>query len=196
MGDKHTLIEGLQATQSNITHPEKLINKLGEFTDKYLSSKYERWNTRKKDFDLLAELAKKHKDIHSFLETYTLDPMSTSEASRLEQEDCVTLITVHSAKGTECPVCYLLKAEAGMYPHVRSMGDEEAVEEERRILYVAMTRAQNELILTRGLFNSRYGNSVKDAEEYFLEDIPSYLVEEYALENFRDSEFDNAVKTF
>ncbi len=149
-----------------------------------LKTKYSKWDTRRKDFDLLARLAKRHKNLLSFIETFTMDPISTSEASRLENDDAVTLITVHSAKGTEAKTCYLIKVEPGMYPHVRSLGKLDDEEEERRVLYVAMTRAQDELIITRNLsqggrynFHGGYrAEHSRDGSPYFLERIPDNLV--------------------
>ena len=150
-----------------------------------LKTKYSKWDTRRKDFDLLAKLAKKHKSLLSFIETYTMDPISTSEASRLEGDDAVVLITVHSAKGTEAKTCYLIKVEPGMYPHVRSLGNFDEEEEERRVLYVAMTRAQNELIITRNLsqggrynFHGGYrAEHSRDGSPYFLEKLPENLLD-------------------
>jgi DNA helicase-2/ATP-dependent DNA helicase PcrA len=115
-----------------------------------------------------------------FIEVYTLDPISSSVASRSENQDMVIIITVHSAKGTESPVCYVIRVEPGMYPHMRSKGEDEK-EEERRILYVAMTRAQNELILTRTEGQSRFSYSYGDADEtYLLSDVPDGLLSKHA----------------
>ena len=97
-------------------------------------------------------------------------------------QDAVQLMTVHSAKGTEAPVCYCLGVQPGVYPHLRSLGDKDAEEEERRVLYVALTRAQNELIITRAGDDSRtlfHGGSFVHAQgsPYFLEYLPSPFVE-------------------
>ena len=66
-----------------------------------------------------------------------------------KNDDAVLIITVHSAKGTEAPICFVANAKQGTYPHVRSCGEIDAEEEERRILYVALTRAKNELFITK-----------------------------------------------
>ncbi|KAA5539295.1 ATP-dependent helicase [Roseiconus nitratireducens] len=147
-----------------------------------LERKYDDWDRRQKDFKLLKRLAKKHATVADFLETYTLDPISESEASNDDQDDAVTLITVHSAKGTEAPVCYLIGVQPGNYPHVRSIGDEQKEEEERRVLYVAMTRAKNELILTgtvrsRGAFVPHHNRSFQggSGQPFFLSSMPDNL---------------------
>lgn len=143
-----------------------------------LSSKYKEWDARRRDLDLLIQLAQPYADTITFLETYALDPMTASMASRARDEDAVPLITVHSAKGTEADVCYLIRVQPGMYPHKRSLQDEDAIEEERRVLYVAMTRARDELIMTRSLSQAGQWTFYGDAEQpsaqeaYFLRHFP------------------------
>ena len=150
-----------------------------------LSQKLDRWESRRRDFVLLEKLAERHRTLTGFLETYTLDPVYDSVRQRPEDRDVVSVITVHSAKGTEAPVCYLLRAEPGVYPHARSLGDEDAEEEERRILYVAMTRARDELILTRTLdvggrttfFGGTRARHSPGGTAYFLDGVPGELVD-------------------
>ncbi len=89
----------------------------------------------------------------------------------------VTVITIHSAKGTESSVCYVVNVSPGSYPSRFSTNKDE-IEEERRVLYVALTRAKNELIITRrGL--STWGVASDNAESYFLNGLPSCLVHEF-----------------
>jgi DNA helicase-2/ATP-dependent DNA helicase PcrA len=124
-------------------------------------------------------VAERYKSLVEFIDAFTLEPMTNTQIDRLEAEDVVTLITVHSAKGTEAPICYVAGAKQGTYPHVRSFGELDSEEEERRILYVAMTRARNELFITRSTdYRSGYWvvNRPTEGEEYFLADIPADLV--------------------
>lgn len=107
------------------------------------------WDRRRGDFDLVEKLVKRHTSILAFIEEYLLDPVSTSDVKRAENEDVVTVITIHSAKGTEKPVCYIINVSPGSFPSSYAIENTDEVEEERRVLYVAMTRAQDELILTR-----------------------------------------------
>lgn len=133
------------------------------------------WNRRQGDFELVKQLASKHTQLSEFLEEYVLDPVSISEIERQSDSDVVTLITIHSAKGTEQKVCYVVNVTPGQYPHARAQGDFNDVEEERRVLYVALTRAQNELILTKQNL-SLWARDVIDeqgrkVESYFLNDL-------------------------
>ena len=137
------------------------------------------WNRRQGDFELVKQLAAKHGQLSEFLEEYVLDPVSISEIERQSDSDVVTLITIHSAKGTEQKVCYVVNVTPGQYPHARAQGDFNDVEEERRVLYVALTRAQNELILTKQNL-SLWARDVIDeqgrkVESYFLNDLTRNL---------------------
>lgn len=137
------------------------------------------WNRRQADFELVKQLASKHTQLSEFLEEYVLDPVSISEIERQSDSDVVTLITIHSAKGTEQKVCYVVNVTPGQYPHARAQGDFNDVEEERRVLYVALTRAQNELILTKQNL-SLWARDVIDeqgrkVESYFLNDLTRNL---------------------
>ncbi len=129
--------------------PAKLLTDIVSYFERtgLLAEKYENWDDRKKDLQMLIRIAEKYSNTERFLEAFKLDP----DAEVLEQSrdsGKLTLITVHSAKGTECDYCYLVKVQNGVYPHLKALTDDE-VEEERRVLYVAMTRAKKQLILTR-----------------------------------------------
>jgi len=105
--------------------------------------------------------------------------MTSTEIEKPENDDAVLLITVHSAKGTEAPTCFVANAKQGTYPHSRSCGDIGSEEEERRILYVALTRAKNELFVTRSTNNNSgfyVQNKPTEGEEYFLSEIPETLI--------------------
>ena len=137
------------------------------------------WHKRVGDFDLVKQLASKHTQLSEFLEEYVLDPVSISEIERQSQDDVVTLITIHSAKGTEQKVCYVANVSAGQYPNARAQGNFDEVEEERRVLYVALTRAQNELILTKQNLtfwaHTQTDEQGRKIESYFLNDLTRNL---------------------
>ncbi|MDN5432334.1 MAG: ATP-dependent helicase [Acinetobacter sp.] len=137
------------------------------------------WHKRLGDFDLVKQLASKHTQLSEFLEEYVLDPVSISEIERQSQDDVVTLITIHSAKGTEQKVCYVANVSAGQYPNARAQGNFDEVEEERRVLYVALTRAQNELILTKQNLSfwahTQTDEQGRKIESYFLNDLTRNL---------------------
>jgi DNA helicase-2/ATP-dependent DNA helicase PcrA len=132
---------------------------------------------------LIAKLAEKHTSILSFIEEYLLDPLHSSMVDRKENDDVVTVITVHSAKGSECKTCYVINAGPGSFPSVKSVGDADQVEEERRVLYVALTRAMDNLLVTRqSLATWAYADGQKSdtaIESYFFNDLPKGMFQEF-----------------
>ncbi len=87
-------------------------------------------------------------------------------------ENCVTLMTMHSAKGLEFPSVYVVGMEEGIFPGNRAVGDEEELEEERRLCYVAMTRARERLTLTSAKQRMLFGRTTPSAPSRFLSEIP------------------------
>ncbi|SPL69565.1 ATP-dependent helicase [Acinetobacter stercoris] len=162
-------------------HVEACVNLAIEALKDQLEQNYAKkdWSKRLSDFDLVKQLAAKHNQLSEFLEEYVLDPISISEIERQEQDDVVTLITIHSAKGTEQKVCYVANVSPGQYPNARAHGNFDEVEEERRVLYVALTRAQNELILTKQNLHQwatdQYDEQGRKIETYFLHDLTRQL---------------------
>ena len=93
-----------------------------------------------------------------------------------EEGEATTLLTLHAAKGLEFPVVFMVGLDEGVLPHQRSFDDPESMHEERRLMYVGMTRAKDRLYLVRAFRRSQYGDSgVADASR-FLQDIPAKLM--------------------
>ena len=90
----------------------------------------------------------------------------------------VTLMTLHNAKGLEFPVVFLAGMELGLFPHSRSMNSEAALEEERRLCYVGMTRARKRLILTWAKYRRRFGGGEQERStpSWFLSEVPEQLI--------------------
>ena len=95
-----------------------------------------------------------------------------------EQEDTCVLMTIHSAKGLEFPVVFLAGMEEGLFPSARSSQTAEDLEEERRLCYVAITRAKNQLYISNAKARTLYGQTTYQTNSRFLSEIPSNLLEE------------------
>ncbi len=93
-----------------------------------------------------------------------------------EEGEATTLLTLHAAKGLEFPVVFLVGLDEGILPHQRSFDDPESMHEERRLMYVGMTRAMDRLYLVRAFRRSQYGDSGVADPSRFLEDIPLGLM--------------------
>jgi len=94
-----------------------------------------------------------------------------------EQAKKITLMTLHAAKGLEFPVVFLIGMEEGIFPHSRSIDHDEELEEERRLAYVGITRAEEKLYLTHAEMRTLYGQTTSNTISRFIEEIPDHLLE-------------------
>ena len=114
--------------------------------------------------------------IQVFLEAISLvTDLDTAEGAADEQS-AVTLMTLHSAKGLEYPVVFMTGLEDGVFPHVRSLGDPDELEEERRLCYVGITRARERLYLCHAWSRMLFGSTDYYPPSRFLAEIPEELV--------------------
>ena len=117
--------------------------------------------------------------IQAFLEGISL--VTDMDETDPEQSS-VTLMTLHSAKGLEFPVVFLLGLEDGVFPHFRSLGDPEELEEERRLCYVGITRAEQRLHLTHAWSRTLFGATDYHPPSRFLDEIPDHLYDSVGTE--------------
>ena len=104
-------------------------------------------------------------------------------------QDCVVMMTMHSAKGLEFPVVFVVGAEEGIFPGIRAIGEQDEMEEERRLCYVAMTRAKEKLYLTCANQRMLFGRTSSNRPSRFLEEIPPEHLERSG-RNFLDQTSD------
>jgi DNA helicase-2/ATP-dependent DNA helicase PcrA len=104
-----------------------------------------------------------------------------SDQDDYKRDAPVTLMTIHSAKGLEFPLVFVVGLEDGLFPHSRSATDPEDLEEERRLAYVAMTRAERYLYVTHAMKRRVYGEEIASEPSQFLNEMPSELLEDLSL---------------
>ena len=140
------------------------------------------WEWRKDDFPILAEVARKTSSIQEFIAEYVLDPkLDTANKDAGKKEDAVRMSTVHSAKGLEADIVYVINASTISYPTPRAiLNGEKAIEEERRCLYVALTRAKDELRVYRDVHSIHLHQSNNC---YFLHAVPESLYDNEIIAN-------------
>lgn len=128
------------------------LDVLIEFYLPVLKTIEDNWRERAEDFRVLKNLAQEHSSLDNFLENLALDPPNDSVATLTQPEqkdkDAVTISTIHSAKGLEWPVVFVNALVDGLMPHHRSVAEFEELEEERKLFYVACSRAKTHLYLT------------------------------------------------
>ena len=118
--------------------------------------------------------------LNDFLDSIAL----VSDVDKLdEQDEAVTLMTMHSAKGLEFPVVFLVGMEEDLFPSKRSIEEDESAEEERRLCYVAITRAKERLFLTNTLKRTLYGTTSYSIPSRFIDEVPQELLDEESNQN-------------
>lgn len=123
--------------------------------------------------------------LQDFLDSIAL----VADVDNLEEgTEAVTLMTMHNAKGLEYPVVFLVGMEEGLFPSKRSIDEENGVEEERRLCYVGITRAKEELYLTNARQRTMYGTTTYTIPSRFIEEIPSKFLDENGIENKKQNE--------
>jgi DNA helicase-2/ATP-dependent DNA helicase PcrA len=177
----HTLDEIAPNRQPVV--PATMIHSILEaIYDDYLQSKYANYEQRRDDLLTLENFARTFQDPVEFLSQLSLMATGSSETIAAEEDDPekVTLSTVHQAKGLEWRAVFIIWMTDGMFPSGRSLESVEAVEEERRLFYVALTRAKDELYLTypccwpTGSLEQQIQRPSR-----FLKEVPSELLEEW-----------------
>ncbi|MDD2224656.1 MAG: UvrD-helicase domain-containing protein [Candidatus Shapirobacteria bacterium] len=167
---------------------ESLVVNSG-YLDKF-DAKDEEDQKRIENIKELKSVAASYPNLSAFLENITLVQQEYSlqeKNKKKEKRDGVKLMTLHSAKGLEFEVVFMVGFEEGILPHSRCLINESEIEEERRLCYVGITRAKDYLYLSYASRRLFFGKSSLNEPSRFLSDIPSELVEfEESLETFRD----------
>jgi DNA helicase II / ATP-dependent DNA helicase PcrA len=157
------------------------ITRVRQLYDGILKERYDRPDPRLADLDQLQVIAAGYPSRESFLSALALEPPQATQdlaaGDHREEDDVLVLSTAHSAKGREWDAVFVIWAVDGWFPSSRSLNDQDALEEERRLMYVALTRARNHLTVTHPL--SAYGS--RGAAEYFVAQLSRF--------------FDNGVRT-
>jgi DNA helicase-2/ATP-dependent DNA helicase PcrA len=180
----HTLDEIAPGGEPN--PPSEMITSIVEaIYDDYAKVNFTNYELRREDLDQLAVFARQFKDVHEFLAQLALISNVDAEAGPAQTSDkeAVNLSTVHQAKGLEFHTVFVIWLTDGMFPSSRSLDTRDALEEERRLFYVAGTRARDELYLTypQMRLSGGYGD-VFQRPSRFLQEIPSELLEDWQVQ--------------
>ena len=173
------LIDGLRRAGSTLALPEfydEVLNQTGYVRaleeKKDMESRGRIENVQELKSNILGFLEQDPEDatLSGFLNEIAL----YTDLDSVEADDnCVTMMTIHSAKGLEFPVVYVVGMEEGIFPGSSAMYDEEELEEERRLCYVAMTRAREKLVMTNARQRMLYGRTSANKSSRFLDEIPA-----------------------
>ncbi|MFD0886542.1 DNA helicase PcrA, partial [Streptosporangium algeriense] len=179
------LLDGLLA-KAETTPPSELAQEVLEATGyraELAASEDPQDESRLENLDEMVSVASEFEEANpegtlvEFLEQVSL----VADADQIPADDggqgVVTLMTLHTAKGLEFPVVFLTGMEDGVFPHMRSLGEPKELEEERRLAYVGITRAERRLYLSRAAVRSSWGAPAFNPASRFVTEIPAELVE-------------------
>ena len=180
----HTLDEIAPGGQPS--PPSEMIRSVVEaIYDDYAKVNFPNYELRREDLDQLAMFARQFKDVHEFLSQLALISNVDAEAApnQTSDKEAVNLSTVHQAKGLEFHTVFVIWLTDGMFPSSRSLDTRDALEEERRLFYVSITRARDELYLTfpQMRLSGGYGD-VFQRPSRFLKEIPNKLIEDWQVQ--------------
>jgi len=180
----HTLDEIAPGGQPN--PPSEMITSVVEaIYDDYAKVNFTNYELRREDLDQLAAFARQFKDVHEFLSQLALISNVDAEAApgQTSDKEAVNLSTVHQAKGLEFHTVFVIWLTDGMFPSSRSLDTRDALEEERRLFYVAITRGRDELYLTypHMRLSGGYGDMFQRPSR-FLQEISNDLVEDWQVQ--------------
>jgi DNA helicase-2/ATP-dependent DNA helicase PcrA len=141
-----------------------------------------------------ADSAERGETVNEFLDHAAL----VADTDDIDSSAQVTLLTLHSAKGLEFPLVIMAGMEEILFPHIRSTDTEKGIEEERRLCYVGMTRAQKQLVLTRARFRRRFGGGDFEPSipSRFLKEIPPHLIHDLSPARDSHMEFEPGVDLY
>ena len=172
-----TLIDVLRAEHDDGAGPGELLERILARSGYVAELEAEHTIEAESRVENLAELvgaARDFESVDAFLEQVGL----VADTDALDDDDSsVVLMTLHSAKGLEFPAVFLIGLEDGVFPHLRSIGEPDQLEEERRLAYVGITRARERLYLSHAWSRSLYGSTQYNPPSRFLDEIPAGLVE-------------------
>ena len=166
--------------------PTELAEIVLDYYQPFFKAKYDDHNKRKKDLDIFINITENYKSLTTLLTDMALEPPrdSVSDISEEQKEDeFVTLSTIHSAKGLEWHTVFIIHAVEGFFPSSMSYDKIESLEEERRLMYVAATRAKQNLYISypMNIFDRHNGMTLSKPSR-FIAEITESLAEEWLLE--------------
>jgi len=182
-----TLIEQLAQDAADHDLPEKIDLAIGAsgLIDHYRKERGEKAITRVENLEELVSAGRNFEseadnddEIDKLSDFLAHAALEAGEGQAAEWEDCVQLMSLHSAKGLEFPLVFLCGMEEGLFPHQRSLDEPGGLEEERRLCYVGMTRAMEQLYLTCAEVRRLHGRETSTSPSRFLSEIPENLIED------------------
>lgn len=170
----YSLIKYIQESHKNVVDP---VHKTIKYYIPHIKRLYDNYPDRLPDLESLESMAQRFRSLENYLSNLALEPPNVAmHKPKTKEENPLVLTTIHQAKGLEWHTVFLIQLNDGQLPHAYSLSNKEELEEERRIFYVACTRAQKNLVLTRpNMTSSFYAGTTIMKESRFLKGMKKYV---------------------
>ncbi len=180
------LTDLINNNQKDIFNPKKVVQNVLKYYENILRDKYDDYTKREKDLEHFLALSEKYTSLEDFLSDLALEPPDTSVTdidSGAQKDEFLTLSTIHSAKGLEYKAIFIIGAVDGRFPSLYSFNSPEDLDEELRLMYVAVTRAKTHLAITYPIDMFDYStNMVLSKPSRFLDGINQDILERWVIE--------------
>lgn len=185
-----SVLHVLALKQTSVMEKAQLVI---DFYYPFFRDKYDDFNLRKKDLDILLNITGNYRSLESFISDMAIEPPINSVVdvtAESKESEYVTLSTIHSAKGLEWNTVFLIHALDGFFPMSKAMGKSENIEEERRLMYVAVTRSKENLFISfpMNIYDRESGTTFSKPSR-FLSDMPRNLAQGCLLEEENDNDY-------
>ncbi len=181
------LMDLLENSKKSLFEPSKIVEMVLAYYEPILTNKYDDFAKRLKDLEHFSFLASKYSNLEDFLSDLALEPPDSSISDvegGMQKDEYLTLSTIHSAKGLEYKAVFIIGAVDGRFPSVFSFNSQEDLDEELRLMYVAITRAKTHLYITYPIDMFDYSTSmVLSKPSRFLDKIEEDILEKWVIES-------------
>jgi len=182
----HDLFNALQSASSGHHSPSSIVEQMLAYYEPIFTKRYDDYNKRKKDLEMFQQITERYRSVGSLLADLALEPASESVTDMTPastDDEKLILSTIHSAKGLEWNSVFVLYALDGRFPNTRAAASEEAMEEERRLMYVACTRAKENLFITYPInIYDRESGMLLSKPSRFIEGMPEQLLDTWVVD--------------
>ena len=180
------LTQLININQKDIFNPKKVVESVLKYYEPIMMGKYDDYTKRQKDLDHFRSLCEKYSSLEDFLSDLALEPPDTSVVDIEEgahKDEFLTLSTIHSAKGLEYKAVFIIGAVDGKFPSMFSFNTQDELDEELRLMYVAVTRAKTHLAITYPIDIFDYStNMVLSKPSRFFDGIGQDIIEKWVIE--------------
>ncbi len=185
-GNFKKLSDTIEKAKATLFEPSKIVQAIINYYEPILMNKYDDYSKRMKDLEHFLYLSSQYTSLEDFLSDLALEPPNSSivDVDGTNKDEFLTISTIHSAKGLEYKAVFIIGAVDGRFPSVYSFNSQEELEEELRLMYVAVTRAKTFLYITYpiDMFDHSTG-MVLSKPSRFLDNIESDIIESWVIEN-------------